>query len=232
MARSNKDEIARLKKENKKLRRENAYLSHRIETLSPKETKNISRERELFLKMDDVDSSTGYFRYLLSRFKLTLVYRVYDRVFFALRKYVLASKIWNNIIIILAIFGTSVQAVLTFGSVIVLLPTTLLITAVLTLFSAYSYKKLCRRMLAEINGKRVYFIFLREKPCKNGVFYATARDLSEDGTVFAVTHSASLCNFRASRKYADGIYFVHTSFYFTLAKALKKAGKKDIVKMF
>lgn len=225
-------EIARLKKENKKLRRENAYLAHRIETLSPKETKHVSRERELFLTMGDMDGSQGYFRYLLGRFKLTLVYRVYDRIFFALRKYILASKIWKNIVIILAVFGTSIQALLTFGSVLVLLPTTVVATAILAVFSAYSYRMLCKKMLAEISGKRIYFMFLRKKPRKNGVFYATAKDFSGDGVVFAVTQLPSLCDFHAVRKYADGIYFIHMSFYFTLAKAMKKAGNKDIVKMF
>lgn len=225
-------EIARLKKENKKLKRENAYLVHRLETISPKEAKQTSRERELFVKMDDVDGAQGYFRYLLGRFRLTLVYRVYDRIFFALRKYIFASKVWNNLIIILAIFGTSVQAVLTFGSVLVLLPATAVATAVFALFSAYSHKVLCKKMLSETKDKRVYFMFLRAKPSKDGVFYATARDFASDGTVFAVTNSHKMCDFHAMRKYSEGIYFIHTSFYFTLIKAMEKTGKKDIVKMF
>ncbi len=225
-------EISRLKKENKKLKRENAYLTHRLETISPKEVKRASRERELFVKMDDVDGARGYFRYLLGRFRLTLVYRVYDRIFFALRKYIFASKIWNNLIIILAIFGTSVQALLTFGSVLVLVPATALATAILALFSAYSHRALCKKMIDATKNKRVYFIYLRGKPSKDSVFYATARDFASNGVVFAVTNSHKMCDFHAMRKYLDEIYFIHTSFYFTLIKAMEKTEKRDIVKMF
>ena len=81
-----KQEIARLKKENARLKRENEYLNHRIEKLSPKEVKNIPHEREMFLSSADVDKYKGYFGYLIGQFKFSLVYRIYDRVFFALRK--------------------------------------------------------------------------------------------------------------------------------------------------
>ena len=89
------NECARIRRENARLRRENEYLKHRIERLSPKEAKNVPPERELFCKSDDIDEYNGYFAYLVSRFRLSLIYRVYDKIFFTLRKVILASRIWK-----------------------------------------------------------------------------------------------------------------------------------------
>ncbi len=226
------NEIDRLKKENKKLKRENAYLSHRLERISPREGKNISRERELFLASASVERAHGYFRYVFGLFKLTLIYRIYDRTFFALRKYILASRIWRNILIILAIFGTSLQALLTFGSVLVLLPTTALLALVFAIFSAYSYKKQKIKLLSRLAGKRVYFLYPAARPQKGGAFYESMRLFSADGAVFAVTHSLSLCAWRAVRRLYGNVYFIHTSFYYTLMKAMIKNDKNEIIKIF
>lgn len=226
------NEIERLKKENRRLRRENAYLSHRLERISPREGKNTSRERELFLKSERVERAHGYFRYVFGLFKLTLIYRIYDRIFFALRKYILASRIWRNILIIFAIFGTSLQAIITFGSVLVLLPTAALSVLVFAVFSAYSYKKQTGKLLALISGKKAYFLYPAAVPQKGRAFYESMRLFSADGAVFAVTHSFSLCKWRAVRKLYGNVYFIHTSFYYTLIKAMIKNGKNEIIKIF
>ncbi|MBO5006459.1 MAG: hypothetical protein J6C89_03340 [Clostridia bacterium] len=233
MARDNaKREIARLKKENKELKRKNEYLSHRLARFSPGEAKNITRERELFQKSERVERAHGYFRYLFGLFKLTLVYRIYDRTFFALRKYILASKIWRNTVIILAVFGTSLQAVLTFGSVLVLLPATVMGAVLFALLSAYSYGKMKTKLLSCLSGKRVYFLYPAARPRKNGAFYESMRLFSADGAVIAVTHSPALCAWRAVRKLYGNVYFIHTSFYYTLIKAMIKNGKNEIIKIF
>jgi hypothetical protein len=131
-------ELARLKRENAKLRRENEYLSHRIEKLSPKEAKNITQERELFLSSADVDKYKGYFPYLIGRFKLSFVYRIYDRIFFALRKLLLASKIWRYLPVAA---GVILQTILALGSVVVLLPVSVTAALVFFAFSLMLYRE-------------------------------------------------------------------------------------------
>ena len=229
---SEKREIALLKEENKRLRRENTYLSHRLERLSPGESKNISHERELFLKTYSVERANGYFRYLFGLFKLTFVYRIYERVFFALRKYILASRIWQSLLIIFALFGTSVQAILTFGSVFVLLPTTFCASVLFALLSACSYKKQREALLKKLSGKRIYFLYPVKKPRQNGAFYDSMRLFSKDGAVIAVTHSPSLCGWRAVKKVYGDVYFIHTSFYYTLVKAIIKNENNTVIKIF
>ncbi len=226
-------ELTKLKWENRRLKRENAYLVHRLETISPNEAKRIPRDREFFMKIDDMNESKTYFSYLFTRFRLTRVYRVYDRIFFVLRKYFSASKIWNNFVVILSILGISIQSLLTFGTVLVLLPVTLILTAVISAVSIFSHNFLCKKMLHETDGKKTYFMFLRCVPRKNGIFYKTAQKFADDGaTVLIVTGSHKLCNFNSVHKYDEGIYFIHSSFYFVLIKAMTKNGKNDIIKIF
>jgi hypothetical protein len=100
-----KQEYARMRRENARLRRENEYLQHRIEKLSPKEAKNVPPERELFYELDDVDDHGGYIGYLIGRFRLSLIYRLYDKIFFALRKVILASRIWKYAPIVLGVLA-------------------------------------------------------------------------------------------------------------------------------
>ncbi len=225
-------EIARLKKENKKLLRENEYLSHRLSRLSPKESGERSHERELFLSSQRIERSHGYFRYIFGLFKLTPIYRIYDRIFFTLRKYILASKIWRNTLIILALFGTSVQALLTFGSVLVLLPTAALCAGIFAAFSAHSYKKQKEKLLSLLKGKKIYFLYPAAKPRERGTFLESMRLFSADGAVIAVTDRPSLCAWRGAKMLYSDVYFMHTSFYFTFIKALLKRGENEIVKIF
>ena len=202
-----KKELSYAKREVGRLRRENEYLSHRISLLSPSERKDIKRDEELFLTSDDIDSSRGYFGYIIRKFKLTFIYKLYDRTFFAIRKYLFASRLWKNFLIILAIFGTSFQAIITFGSVLVILPSVLLLSAVFGIFSFFSYRR-------------------------GNFFYSVANELSARGKVFIVTPYFSSCGFSMMKKTDENICFIHTSFYFGFISHAAKRNHKDIVKIY
>jgi hypothetical protein len=215
-------ELARLKRENAKLRRENEYLSHRIEKLSPKEAKNITQERELFLSSADVDKYKGYFPYLIGRFKLSFVYRIYDRIFFALRKLLLASKIWRYLPVAAGVAGVILQTILALGSVVVLLPVS--VTAALVFFaaSAFEFARHRRELTQAVRGKKIYFLYPAKKPKKYSFFYDTMRVFACDGIAFAVTPYFSLSGFGGVRKAGESFYFIHTSFYYTFARKAEK----------
>lgn len=221
----------RLKRENARLRRENEYLNHRIEKLSPKEAKNVSREKEMFLSSCDVDKYKGYFPYLFGQFKFSLVYRIYDRIFFALRKIILASKIWRYLPIVLGILGVILQTLLALGSVVVLLPVCIIATLVFFAVSVFEFAHRKRELLKMVSGQKIYFLYPAKTPKKDGFFYETMREFARDGVVFAVTPSFMLSGFGAVRKAGENVYFIHTSFYYHFRKAAE-AASADVVKVY
>ena len=231
MNKREKAELLRLKRENAKLRRENEYLNHRIEKLSPKEAKNVPRERELFYELDDVDNYSGYFGYLVARFKLSLLYRLYDRVFFALRKIILASRIWRYAPIVLGVLAAVLQGVLALGSVVVLLPISLVLSLIFLTLSLFAFAKHRRELLREVRGRKVYFMYPAKKPRKDGIFYETMQQFSRDGVVFAVSPSFTACGFGAVKKISENVYFIHTSFYYTFKDEAHKVCA-DVVKVY
>lgn len=224
-------ELLRLKRENSRLRRENEYLNHRIEKLSPKEAKNVPRERELFYGLDDMDDYNGYLGYLVARFKLSLIYRVYDKVFFAFRKIILASRIWKYAPIVLGVLGVAFQGVLAFSSAVVLLPVSLVFSVLFLAFSLLAFSKHRQKLLREVHGRKIYLMYPAKKPRKDGIFYETMQQFSRDGVVFAVSPSFTACGFGAVKKVSENVYFIHTSFYYRFKEeALKVCA--DVVKVY
>lgn len=222
MKKEEKRELLRLKRENARLKRENEYLNHRLQKFSPREEKNISEEKELFISSGDIDKCGGYFRYLFARFKLSLVYRVYDRAFFAVRKLILASRIWRYLPVALGALGSVLQAILTLGSVVVLLPVSAAASFAFMCVSLVSFARQRKKLLAKTAGARIFFLYPSKKPRENGAFWQSAQILSREGMVFAVTDSFRLCGFGAVKKRGENIYVIHTSFYYTFEPAAAK----------
>jgi uncharacterized membrane protein YbaN (DUF454 family) len=226
-----KQEYARMRRENARLRRENEYLQHRIEKLSPKEAKNVPPDRELFYELDDVDEYGGYLGYLIGRFRLSLIYRLYDKIYFALRKVILASRIWKYAPIVLGVLAAVLQGLLAFGSLVVLLPVALLATAAFLVLSLAAFAKHRQRLLREIKGRKIYFMYPAKKPRKDGIFYETMQQFARDGVVFAVSPSFRLCGFGAVRKVSENVYFIHTSFYYKFKEEVTELCS-DVVKVY
>jgi hypothetical protein len=226
-----KDEIKSLRRENARLKKDNAYLTHRLEQLAPKDIKDMPHDKELFLSAGDIDNHKGYFSYLIGRMKLSAVYRLYDRVFFALKKLMLASKIWRYLPVALGVIGVISQFMLTLGSVVVIFPIMLVATVFFLAFSAVSYAGRRKELLRAIKGKRIYFMYPPVKPAKDGAFYASMQGFAGDGIVFAVTSSFLLCGISGAGKVSENVYFIHTSFYYTFGKKAVSAAS-DTVKIY
>ena len=231
MSKTQRQEMLRLRQENARLRRENEYLNHRIEKLSPKEAKNVPPERGLFYGLDDADEHKSYFGYLLARFKLSFIYRVYDKLFFAFRKIILASRIWKYAPLVLGALAALLQGVLAFGSLVVLLPLSIGLSAVFLALSVFAFEKHKRELLHYVRGRKIYFMYPPKKPRKDGFFYETMQLFSRDGVVFAVSNSLLLCGFGAVRKVSENVYFIHTSFYYRFREEAL-AASSDAVKVY
>ncbi len=231
MSKSTQQEIARLRRENARLRRENDYLNHRIERLFPKEAKNITRQEEMFLSAGDVDSYSGYFQYIFSRFKFSHIYRTYDRIFFTLRKIILASKIWRWLPVILSVLGIVLQSILALGSAVLILPILFVASLVFLTVSTLKFARHRKKLLEVVSGQKIYFLFPAKKPRKDGFFYETMQTFAKDGVVFAVTPSFGLTGPDAVQKIGENVYFIHTSFYYNFHRAVEDASA-DVVKIY
>lgn len=231
MKNNDRSELRLLKAENARLKRENEYLKHRLEKLSPKEVSNMPQDKELFLSSCEVEKYNGYFGYLLGRFRLSLIYRIYDKLFFSLRKIILASKIWRYLPIILSAFGVMIQFLLALGSVVLILPAAIAGSILLLIVSVFSYAEKKRKLLRLVQGKRMYLMFAPKKPRKNGVFYDSISEFSKDGPVFVITPSFSLCGFGAIKKIGENAYFMHVGFYYSFIKKAMNLSS-DTVKIY
>ena len=100
---SEKEQIRRLKTENRRLRRENAYLRQRTMEHGT-ETEPLcasSRKfRETARSVPSLHAKT-YFGYLLERFRCSRPFLVYDKTRFAVRGFFFARKIWQLLILYL-----------------------------------------------------------------------------------------------------------------------------------
>ena len=65
----------------------------------------------------------------------------------------------------------------------------------------------------------------------DGEYVVGAYKSVRDGVVFTVTSSYTLCGFGAAKKVSEGVYFIHTSFYYTFIKKAERAGR-EIVKVY
>ena len=101
-------ELRALKRENRKLRKQNEYLTHRIDMLSG--AKQGGAQAQIHKKMR-LQSASGFWAYNLLRIKSTAAYAIYDKAMFTLRKYVFASNLILIAKYIIAIVHGSVALV-------------------------------------------------------------------------------------------------------------------------
>ncbi len=214
--------------ENKRLRRENEYLRHRLASLgeSFSEDKESGFERR-FADVSRVATASHkktYFGYLVGRFQASFLFRLWDRTRFAVRGFFLATKIWNFLVWFFVILGFGTQFVLFVSAAAVLLPTIVLISLLLGVFGFFVYRKRNRELVAMQNAapqKKIYLVFAPKRWEKHRYFCDMIEDFAEDDVVFLVCSSLSDCGYRGLRAISPSLYAVHISYYFSLKKTLK-----------
>lgn len=149
-------ELRALKRENRKLRRQNEYLTHRIDMLSG--AKQGGAQAQIHKKMR-LQSASGFWAYNLLRIKSTAAYAIYDKAMFTLRKYVFASNLILIAKYIIAIVHGSVALVVAAGVLAVTLPVLGLMTLSAFLVGLILQRKWNTFFRGYLRGKRVYLFF-------------------------------------------------------------------------
>jgi hypothetical protein len=213
----------KLAAENRRLRRENEYLRHRLSLTHPSEEEKRSPSEITFVKRSKKQAplrARSYLGYLLTRLRGSRLFLIYDKTRFAVRGLFFITKLWTLLVWLFALLGIGAQLVLALGALAIFLPTALLLSAFLGLYGYFVYRKQNAFFeKALLPATKIYFFFLPTN--ENDLFFhCWIQELSQSGTIFLVSHSFRKVGFSGVRRESNCIYTIHVSYYFSLVKAL------------
>ncbi len=222
---------ANLETENRRLRRENEYLRHRLAALGDHGgAEKTSRFSSRFADVSRMAASSHkhtYLGYLVGRFKVSMIFRLWDRTRFAVRGFFLATKIWNFLVWLFIILGFGTQFVLFVSAAMILLPAVLVMSLVIGIAGVFTRKRLLK-VLKSASKARFFVVFAPKGWEKHEFFCRMMEDFSQKGVVFLVFSSFSACGYRGVRMLSPHMFAVHISSYFFMKKHLHG----DLVQMF
>ena len=225
------DELKRLRAENKRLMRENEYLRHRAEQLGERR-RDMGREAAVMaerLSTAHTSRASTYLGFLLFRLRRSRWFRIYDKTSFAVRGFLIASKLFRILMGLFALVGIGAQVLLIVGILAILLPAALLFSAIMAAVSFFAYRKRNAYFADAVRGKRVFFLFYSKKCRKNRYFTALLQELSKEGVVFAVTRSVFVGGVLRVRQIEDSFYEIPLGYYFFLRKKLPVFGAARVI---
>ena len=214
-----------LRRENRRLRRENEYLRHlAMQYDFPPKEKVAPEQRMLALtaKRAHTLHAKTYYSYLFQRFQHSRPFMWFDKTKFALKNVQLAKKIWGFCIGLVAVLGISAQFLLVFSVLTVFIPSVLIVSAAIGIYSYWSHRRRRKRFRALLSGKcegKIYLVFL-PKEKSDGYFVRTLSQFSGQGHVFLITSSFRECGYRSLMPISDRVYKLHISAYFAFARRL------------
>ena len=213
-------ELRALKRENRKLRKQNEYLTHRIDMLSG--AKQGGAQAQIHKKMR-LQSASGFWAYNLLRIKSTAAYAIYDKAMFTLRKYVFASNLILIAKYIIAIVHGSVALVVAAGVLAVTLPVLGLMTLSAFLVGLILQRKWNTFFRGYLRGKRVYLFFHIRRGRSEKYYLDMATALGENAVILVVSDSLftvkEVCV--SHSRSCDNIYYIYSGYYFMLKKLLR-----------
>lgn len=211
-----------LRREIRRLKRENKYLQSRINALTG--GKKNDRPAQLFAERARASREKNFAGYIKSTFGASGVMRIYSRIFFALQYYIRASTVFGVIMFVVRLINSGTVFLIAASALAVMLPVALAAAGAEWLFARMSRKKITKLISDGAGGK----IFIVYGEVRGGFL----RELALRGTVISVTGSALSCGPRGARKTRDGIWKVHIGMIFSLAGKLSEKRPDDIVKIF
>ena len=213
-------EIRALKRENRKLRKQNEYLAHRVDVLSG--AKQGGAQAQIRKKMR-LQSASGFWAYNLLRIKSTAAYAIYDKAMFALRKYVFASNLILIAKYIIAIVHGSVALVVAAGVLAVTLPVLGLMALSAFLVALILQRRWNTFFRGYLSGKRVYLFFHIRRGRSEKYYLDMAKALGENAVILVVSDSLfTVKDVCVSHSHSgDNIYYIYSGYYFILKKLLR-----------
>ena len=224
-------EIRALKRENRKLRKQNEYLTHRIDMLSG--AKQGGAQAQIRKKMR-LQSASGFWAYNLLRIKSTAAYAIYDRAMFALRKYVFASNLILIAKYIIAIVHGSVALVVAAGVLAVTLPVLGLMALSAFLVALILQRRWNTFFRGYLSGKRVYLFFHIRRGRSEKYYLDMAKALGENAVILVVSDSLfTVKDVCVSHSHSgDNIYYIYSGYYFMLKKLLRSPDIEPVAQIY
>ncbi len=224
-------EIRALKRENRKLRKQNEYLAHRVDVLSG--AKQGGAQAQIRKKMR-LQSASGFWAYNLLRIKSTAAYAIYDRAMFALRKYVFASNLILIAKYIIAIVHGSVALVVAAGVLAVTLPVLGLMALSAFLVALILQRRWNTFFRGYLSGKRVYLFFHIRRGRSEKYYLDMAKALGENAVILVVSDSLfTVKDVCVSHSHSgDNIYYIYSGYYFMLKKLLRSPDIETVAQIY
>ena len=222
-------ELRALKRENRKLRKQNEYLTHRIDMLSG--AKQGGAQAQIHKKMR-LQSASGFWAYNLLRIKSTAAYAIYDKAMFTLRKYVFASNLILIAKYIIAIVHGSVALVVAAGVLAVTLPVLGLMTLSAFLVGLILQRKWNTFFRGYLRGKRVYLFFHIRRGRSEKYYLDTAKALSENAVILVICDSLFKAKDVCASHVGNNVYYIYAGYYFRLKILLRSPDIESIMHIY
>lgn len=224
-------EIRALKRENRKLRKQNEYLAHRVDVLSG--AKQGGAQAQIRKKMR-LQSASGFWAYNLLRIKSTAAYAIYDKAMFTLRKYVFASNLILIAKYIIAIVHGSVALVVAAGVLAVTMPVLGLMALSAFLVALILQRRWNTFFRGYLSGKRVYLFFHIRRGRSEKYYLDMAKALGENAVILVVSDSLfTVKDVCVSHSHSgDNIYYIYSGYYFMLKKLLRSPDIETVAQIY
>ncbi len=220
-------EKARMLSENKRLRKENEYLRHRLSALGEKFSEDGETPHEAKFsdasRMASASHKRTYFGYLLGRIKVSMAFRLWDKTRFAVRWFFFASKIWNLLVWLFVLLGFGTQFLLFVSAAMILLPAAVVISLVLGFMGFFAHRRWNKTLAAFFSSpeEKIYIVFAPKTWEKHEYFRYMLEEMQKDGMVFLVFHSFSACGYKGAKRLSSRLCAVHISYYFSLKRHIE-----------
>ena len=217
---TDKERIRILKEENRRLRRENEYL--RFGASLPKgntEAQKILAEKA---RQRAALHAKTYFGYLLEKFRRSRLFVIYDKTRFAMRGFLLARKLFHLFLLIATALGIGAQFLLSVSALAVFIPAATAVSLTVGIYGYFAYRKENRRFALYFDThptEKIYLFFLT-KSSDSMYFERWQKSLTQENTVFLITDSFWKTGFGGVKKQKNGVYLLHSSYYFSLIRLL------------
>lgn len=209
----------KLKIENAILKTENAYYKRRLASLTGKNNEPVKE----FLRRTNAERNSGYVGYLKNAINMSATADVCSKIFFALKRFLLASSVVRIAYLIIILIQSGATIAIAAVLALMLLPAAFLISMFGALIAVFS-RNHCKRRFENLSGT-VYIVY-------EDVAGGYAEELKKKGTLMCVSNSIFKCGFLSASKPKDGKTYIHISFVFSLVRFLVPRENIRIIEIF